>query len=198
MARHGPRRPRLQFDGWTSQNGPAAIQGAEDGARAAPHLLELVKRAADAGATGIIIGCFDDTALAQAAQLAPCPVVGLGQASYSYAALRNWRFSVVTTLSAAVPVLADNIRAQGVSPFLARIRASEVPVLALEADPAQSGAAIKAEAQRAAQSDDISAVILGCAGMVQVVADVRAALDIPVIDPVTCAAQSMHWLTAQQ
>ena len=187
--------PGLQFEGWTSTKGPPSIQGAEDGLAATPPLLELVRKAADQGADGIIIGCFDDTALAEAAALAPCPVIGLGQAAYHYAALRQWRFSVVTTLSVSVPVLQGNIKTLGLDGHLARVRASEVPVLALEDDPESAAKQVVAEARLAVAEDDISAVILGCAGMVQVVNAVRSALSIPVIDPVVCAAQSLTWLS---
>lgn len=187
--------PTLSFEGWTSHEGPPAIQGAEDGLAATPPLLKLVAKAAGQGAEGIIIGCFDDTALEAAIEIADCPVVGLGQASYFFAALQGWRFSVVTTLAVSLPVLEANVRRFGLATKLARMRASEVPVLALEADPSAAGETIRAEALRAEAEDGIAAVILGCAGMVQVVEDVRGALRIPVIDPVACAARSMLWLS---
>lgn len=186
--------PGLNFEGWTSKNGPPSIQGEEDGKAATPHLLDLVQRASAQNADGIIIGCFDDTALEEASRLAACPVIGLGQASYHYAALRNWRFSVVTTLAVSTPVLENNIRKLGLDHHLTRVRASEVPVLELEANPERAGLAIKAEALRAAKDDDISAVILGCAGMVQVFDSVRSTLNIEVIDPVACAARCMTWV----
>lgn len=187
--------PGLHFEGWTSHEGPPAIQGEKDGEAATAPLIKLVQRASADGADGIIIGCFDDTALAQAAALANCPVVGLGQASYHYAALRNWRFSVVTTLSVSVPILEANIRDQGLQGFASRVRASEVPVLALETDPGGSGQAIVDEALAAQNNDDISAVILGCAGMVQVLHQVQETLSVQTIDPVTCAARCMTWLS---
>jgi len=186
--------PLLHFEGWTSHEGPPAIQGAVDGLAAAPPLLKLVEQASDAQADGIVIGCFDDTALEEAAQLATCPVIGLGQASYHYAALRNWRFSVVTTLSVSVPVLEANIARAGLGAFASRVRASEVPVLELEADPARAGQSIVEEALDAEANDAVSAVILGCAGMVQVTHDVQNALSIESIDPVSCAARCMMWL----
>lgn len=186
--------PEVQFEAWTSHDGPPSIQGAADGKVATPPLLELVKQANAAGADGIVIGCFDDTALEEAAELADCPVIGIGQASYHYAALRNWRFSVVTTLSVSVPVIEQNIQQYGLGAFSARVRASEVPVLALENDPGKAALAIKEEAKRAAQLDDIDAVILGCAGMVQVVEVVRDAIDIQTIDPVSCAARCFRWI----
>lgn len=186
--------PGLQFEGWTSKDGPASIQGAADGALATPPLLELVAQASAQGAEGIIIGCFDDTGLREAAALAACPVIGIGQASYHFAALRNWRFSVVTTLSVSIPVLEDNIQGAGLGGYLGRVRASEVPVLALEDDPAAAARIVRDEALRAEAEDDIGAVILGCAGMVQVVEAVREALHVPVLDPLECAARCLRWL----
>ncbi|WP_373636674.1 aspartate/glutamate racemase family protein [Yoonia sp. BS5-3] len=186
--------PDIAFEGWTSHHGPAAIQGAADGARAAPPLLELIKEAGAQRADGIIIGCFDDTALTAAARLSNCPVLGIGQAAYHFAALRNWRFSVVTTLPISVPVLEGNIVRLGLDPFLGRVRASDIPVLALHADPEQSIARITNEAQTAAAEDGIDAIVLGCAGMVHVTEAVRSNLQIPVIDPVVAAAKAMRWL----
>ena len=186
--------PHRDFEGWTSRDGPPAIQGPKDGETATKPLLQLVERASKSGADGIIIGCFDDTALDEAVERADCPVIGIGQASYHYAALRNWRFSVVTTLSVSVPVIEDNIRRTGLSPFLSKVRASEVPVLDLDAAPGKASEVIKSEALQAQNLDEISAIILGCAGMVEVYDQVERALSVEIIDPVTCAARCWNWL----
>lgn len=186
--------PDLEFEGWTSTEGPPAIQGEADGQAAREPLLKLVRRAASQGADGIIIGCFDDTALGEAAAIADCPVIGIGQAAYHYAALRNWRFSVVTTLSVSTPIIRKNIERQGLTHLMSRVRASEVPVLELEANSDRSGPRVVEEAIRAEQEDGIATIILGCAGMVEVVDTVRAGLSIPVIDPVDCAARCILWL----
>ena len=185
--------PGLKFEGWTSRDGPPSIQGVKDGDAATPPLLELVKEASNAQADGIIIGCFDDTALTQASALANCPVIGLGQSAYHYAALRNWRFSVVTTMSVSIPILDANIHDLGLGSYVSKVRASDIPVLDLEANPDRAAAHVVKEALKAQINDDISAVILGCAGMVQVVESVEKALDIKTIDPVACAARCMTW-----
>lgn len=187
--------PEKRFIGWTSEKGPPAIQGAEDGAAATLPLLELVKQADDEGADAIIIGCFDDTGLVEAATRATCPVIGIGQAAYHYAALRNWRFSVVTTLSISVPVIEDNIAMLGVAKHLGRVRASEVPVLALDENPEAATGRIVDEARRAEAEDGVQAVILGCAGMLHVTRAVQAELDVAVLDPVVIASSAMRWLT---
>ncbi len=186
--------PLLHFEGWTSRDGPPSIQGAEDGRAATGPLLERVVEAANAGAEGIVIGCFDDTAVAQAAALAPCAVIGIGQAAFHFCALRHWRFSVVTTLSVSVPVIEGNIASYGLARLCGRVRASEVPVLDLERSPADAAVRIFREADEAVAEDGICAVILGCGGMVHVASSLRAALPVSVIDPVEAAAACIAWL----
>ncbi|PWR03596.1 HyuE hydantoin racemase [Meridianimarinicoccus roseus] len=190
---HGARlaAPDLVFDGWTSHGGPPAIQGAADGALAVPPLLELVREASNMGASGIIIGCFDDTGLDEAREIAACPVIGIGQAGYHMATLLAGRFSVVTTLGVSVPVLRANIDAQGFAPHLGRVRASEVPVLALEADPDAAHTAILRETRAAMAEDDVRCVVLGCAGMVDLPVRLSAETGATVIDGVTAAARLM-------
>lgn len=187
--------PELVFEGWTSHDAPPAIQGTSDGEAARAPLLKLVRQASVQGAEGIIIGCFDDTALEEAATIADCPVIGIGQASYHYAALRNWRFSVVTTLSVSIPIIQSNIERHGLGHIVSKVRASEIPVLELEKNTSLASKVVAKEALVAEQEDGISAIVLGCAGMVEVVATVRSHLSTTVIDPVECAAQCMLWIT---
>ena len=187
--------PELVFECWTSHDAPPAIQGTADGEAARAPLLKLVRQASVQGAEGIIVGCFDDTALEEAATIADCPVIGIGQASYHYAALRNWRFSVVTTLSVSIPIIQSNIERHGLGHIVSKVRASEIPVLELEKNTSLASKVVAKEALVAEQEDGISAIVLGCAGMVEVVATVRSHLSTTVIDPVECAAQCMLWIT---
>ena len=185
--------PSQSFEGWTSHYGPPAIQGKKDGESATEPLLQLVDKASKSGADGIIIGCFDDTALDKAAAISDCPVIGIGQASFHYSALRNNRFSVVTTLSVSVSIIEDNISGMGLTKFVSKVRASEVPVLELESNPKKASEIIKSEALRAQKLDEVATIILGCAGMVEVYHEVEKELSIETIDPVTCAARCWNW-----
>ena len=175
--------------GWTSLEGPAAIQGPEDGAACIPPLLTLVRKASDAGAKTIIIGCFDDTGLDAARNIASCPVIGIGQAAYHMAVLSARRFSVVTTLAVSVPILEDNIHAYGLTSKLSRVRACGVPVLDLETDPAGTAPAVMGEIKRAVAEDKVDVVVLGCAGMVHIPAYFFGEEHVRLIDGVTSAAQ---------
>ncbi|MEM1429704.1 MAG: aspartate/glutamate racemase family protein [Pseudomonadota bacterium] len=188
--------PGLDFEGWTSRAGPSAIEGEADGIAARGPLLALVDDAAAAGADGIVIGCFDDTALAEAAARVSCPVIGLGQAAFHQCAMRNWRFSIVTTLAVSVPIIDGNVARYGLGGYLGRVRASDVAVLDLDRDPDGAVAQILAEARRALTEDDATAIVLGCAGMVQVTQALRSALACEIVDPVESAARALTWLAA--
>ncbi len=184
--------PETQIEGWTSHDGPPAIQGAQDGAACIPPLLTLVQEAADAGARAVIIGCFDDIGLTEARALVDCPVLGIGEAAYAKAA-RLGRFSVVTTLAASVPVLQENITAWGLTKRCVRIRASGVPVLDLETQPTIAIPRVLAEARAAVAEDDIRAIVLGCAGMVHVAAQAPD-FPVPLIDGLRAALERTRML----
>ncbi|KMK65715.1 aspartate/glutamate racemase family protein [Puniceibacterium sp. IMCC21224] len=183
------------FIGVTSHQGPPSIQGVEDGERATAPLLELVRAASDNGAGAIIIGCFDDTALAAARSAARCPVIGIGQAGYHAAAMAGARFSVVTTLAVSIPILEGNITTYGLRGACARVRASGVPVLALENDPDAAAERVLDEMARAEAEDCINALVLGCAGMVDIPRRARGRIMAPIIDGVAAAATVASFLS---
>lgn len=183
------KKTGVEVEGWTSHAGPAAIQGPEDGEASIPPLLTLVRKASDAGAKAIIIGCFDDTGLDAARDIAACPVIGIGQAAYHIAVLSGRRFSVVTTLDVSVPILESNIHSYGFTSQLARVRASGVPVLDLETDPAGTAPVVMGEINRAVAEDKVNTIVLGCAGMVHIPAHFDKNGAVRLIDGVTSAAQ---------
>lgn len=180
--------PTAEFAGWTSHDGPTAIQGAEDGKLAEGPLLQLVVKASDQGASAIIIGCFDDTALDAARDLAKCPVIGIGQAAYHLAAVAGRRFSVVTTLDISVPILEANISSYGLAGQVGRVRASGVPVLALEQEAHGATDQVVAEIGKAAREDGVQSVVLGCGGMVDIKQRSAQPFGIRLIDGVRAAA----------
>lgn len=177
----------------TSVSGPPAIQGHADGVAAVPGLLNALSEAPDTDAA--IIACFDDTGLSEAQALVPYPVIGIGQAAYHAASLMGRRFSVVTTLPVSVPVLEANIAAYGLAGTCARVRASDVPVLALETDPAAE-ARVSDEIASAIAEDGADAIVLGCAGMADLAHRLEARHGVPVIDGVAAATGLARSLAA--
>ncbi|MEM9765245.1 MAG: aspartate/glutamate racemase family protein [Pseudomonadota bacterium] len=179
--------PDVEIVARTSHAGPPAIQGREDGEAAVPPLLDEIARASAEGFDAFVIACFDDTGLAEARACTAAPVIGIGHSAYHAAAMRSARFSVVTTLAVSVPVLEANLSASGLDHVCPRVRASGVPVLALETDPGPSERVVSEEVGRAVAEDGVGAVVLGCAGMADLAARLTAAHGVPVIDGVAAA-----------
>ena len=169
--------------------GPAAIQGAEDGAAALPGLFAVFEREVlqAHSCDAVVIACFDDTGLAELKARSPVPVVGIGEAGFLAAMLVAERFSVVTTLAVSLPVIEANLAAYGWAGRCARVRASGVPVLDLEGAEAKVVETVAAEIARAVAEDGCAAVVLGCAGMAELAQEMSERFGLPVIDGVTAA-----------
>jgi allantoin racemase len=170
----------------TNEMGPPAIQGHKDGEAAIPGLLEII---AKSDYDAYIIACFDDTGLEQARQITKSPVIGIGQASFHYAALRSGRFNVLTTLAISIPVISENIGKQGFSGICNGVYASGVPVLELEHNPDASRQIVASHIQRLTKKEPDIAVILGCAGMTNIWQKLQADFATPLVDPVAAAAK---------
>jgi allantoin racemase len=170
-------------------SGPVSIEGYFDEAFAVPGMIGEILRGEATGADAYVIACFDDTGLEAARCCATGPVIGIGEAAFHMASLVAHRFSVVTTLSRSIAPIEANLVKYGLISRCARVRACEVPVLALE-DPA-SGARTKlsAEIDRAKAQDGADAIVLGCAGMAELAASLAHEHGLPVIDGVAAAVK---------
>lgn len=177
-------RPDTVIVATNSQDGPASIQGYLDAATCVPGLLAEVARHSDIDA--VVVACFDDTGVDAVRCLVDVPVIGIGEAAYHAAAMVAARFSVITTLSRSVAGLQANLMRYGLDRKCARVRASDIAVLELEkGDPATTDR-IRAEIGRAIAEDGAEAIVLGCAGMADLMARLSAEFGLPVIDGVAC------------
>jgi allantoin racemase len=167
--------------------GPESIEGFYDEAIALPGLLAEVARGETRGVDGHVLACFDDTGLDAARALARAPVVGIGEAAFHVASLIAGRFAVVTTLSRSIAAIEQNLVKYGLAARCARVRASEVPVLALDRRETEACKRIDAEIEAAKRDDRAEAIVLGCAGMVDFAAELAARHALPVVDGVTAA-----------
>lgn len=182
--------------GRTNCSGPPSIQGVLDGEAALPGLLAEIDAAADDAVDVIIIACFDDTGIEEIQARYDTPVIGIGQAAFHACALLGKSFSVVTTLSVAVPVIQSNIERYGFAGFCKNVRASEVPVLDLEKAGSDAEEIVSAEISAALSEDNCDAIVLGCAGMTDLAARLQEKHKVPVIDGVMAATGLAYGITA--
>ena len=185
-ARHAA--PGADIVGVTCHRSPPAIQGPEDDAICRPFVLDEVALAAASGADAVVIACFDDPALDAARARVAIPVIGIGEAGFHAAMLLGGRFSVVTTLPIAIPIIEENLAHYGLAPACARVRAAGVAVLDLEDERTGAHLKVSAEIARAKAEDGVGAIVLGCAGMADLAARMEMQHGLKVIDGVGAAA----------
>jgi allantoin racemase len=175
--------PGAEVAGLTNAAGPSAIQGEADALACMPGLRALTALPAVQRADAVVIGCFDDTGLAELRATLGRPVVGLGEAGVLAATLAAPRFSVLTTTDCSVPVITANIGAMGFGPRCDGVRAAHVPVLELpHRIPDLRGALAGLS-----RDSGSGAIVLGCAGMSRLAGEL-AAPGLPVlVDPVRAA-----------
>ncbi|HSF62864.1 MAG TPA: aspartate/glutamate racemase family protein [Paracoccaceae bacterium] len=195
--------PGTVIDLTNGDGAPASIEGHTDEALAVPAMLAAIRAAEGRGALAHVIACFDDPGLHAAREVAAGPVLGIAQAAMQVAMTLASRFSIVTTLPRSVPIIEDLADAYGAGRRCRRVRAIDLPVLALEEDPARAQALLAAEIMAARDHDGAEAVVLGCAGMADLCDALTAQTGVPVIDGVTAAVRQaealagMGWRTSK-
>ena len=179
-----------QVKGITNYDGPAAIQGEKDGIAAIPGLLAEIEKNADCD--GFIIGCFDDTGLAEARLISRKPIIGIGQSAFHMAALLHGKFCVLTTLKVSVPVIKQNIKAQGFGNLCKDVMASGISVLELENNPVGTISTLSECIKFIEGHYPNIAVVLGCAGMTNVSKQLQARHNMHLLDPIVSSARMIN------
>ncbi len=180
-----------------SATGPASIESATDEALALPGLLARIRAGEAAGVDAHVIACFGDPGLRAARELAVAPVIGIAEAAMQLACLVSASFSVVTTLARTVPTAQRLLDDYGMRARCRRVRATGIAVLELEAQTSDLlRQKIGNECRLALAEDGVGAIVLGCAGMADLCAELTQELGVPVIDGVTAAVKLAEALVA--
>ncbi|CAB3782259.1 Hydantoin racemase [Paraburkholderia ultramafica] len=176
--------------------GPPSIEGYYDEALATPGLLAEVAAGERAGCDGYVIACFGDPGLYAARELARGPVIGIAEAAMHAASVLAPGFSVVTTLARTCGMAWHLAERYGMKRFCRNVRATDVAVLDLDKPGSAARRIILDECRRALAEDGSDAIVLGCAGMAELCAEIEDALGAPVIEGVTAAVKWTEALVA--
>ena len=123
-------------------------------------------------------------AITSACSDAKAPVIGIGEAAFHAASLVAGKISVITTLGRSVPAIEHNLVRYGLVSRCIKVRAAEVPVLALEDPQSDAYRKIAAGIVVSLREDRCEATVLGCAGMADLARDLSAKHSLPIIDGV--------------
>ncbi|WP_233849010.1 aspartate/glutamate racemase family protein [Paraburkholderia sp. HD33-4] len=176
--------------------GPPSIEGYYDEALATPGLLAEVAAGELEGCDGYVIACFGDPGLYAARELARGPVIGIAEAAMHAASVLAPGFSVVTTLARTCGMAWHLAERYGMKRFCRNVRATDVAVLDLDKPGSAARRIILDECRRALDEDGSDAIVLGCAGMAELCAEIEDALGAPVIEGVTAAVKWTEALVA--
>ena len=178
--------PGTEIVALTPMFGAESVEGNYESYLAAVAVMETVRRYPEPYDAVIQAG-YGEHGREGLQELLEVPVVDITEAAASIAQFLGHRYSVVTTLDRAVPLIEDRLLLAGLSQRCASVRASGVAVLDLEADPAAAVEAIVLEAEKAVTQDRAEVVCLGCGGMAGLDEQVKARTGVPVVDGVAAA-----------
>jgi allantoin racemase len=167
----------------TAERGPASIESAVDSAAAAAEVVALMRSLEPHDA--YVIACFGDPGLDAARELTDRPVVGIGEAGCTAAALVARRFVVITTLARGVPELEDAIGRRGLRSRCAGVVPLDIPVAEQGSGHSSTTAAIVETGRRAVHELHADALVLACGGMADVAATVQEQVGVPVCEGVS-------------
>ena len=159
--------------------GVPSVESHAEEAIAAIGVIEQV-RAHQTDTDAFVIACFGDTGVPAAREVATCPVVGMTEAALQTACLVAHRFVVITLPARTIAHSDRVVRALGLE-HRCTVTAVDVPVAELVDG---STHLLDAFAEAARGADHAEAVVLGCAGLADLVGPLSDTLGVPVIDGV--------------
>ncbi len=180
--------PGTEIVGLTPFVGAESVEGNYESYLAAVAVMDRVL-AYDEPYDAVIQAGFGEHGREGLQELLDVPVIDITEAAAHVAYLLGHRFSVVTTLDRAVPLIEDRLLVAGLHTHCASVRASGIPVLELEESPDRAVSAITEEAKRAIEEDRAEVIVLGCGGMAGLDQAIRDATSAPVVDGVAAAVK---------
>ncbi|HEY2557978.1 MAG TPA: aspartate/glutamate racemase family protein, partial [Diaminobutyricibacter sp.] len=143
-----------------------------------------------------VVACFGDTGVAAARESAAGPVVGMTEAALMTAALLAHRFAVITMPRRTLRQSEQVVRSLGLE-HRCTILAVDEPVAELAGGSLHLLDLFVAEGRAAIADHAAEAIVLGCAGLAELVGPLHAALGVPVIEGVAAAVTIAEGLVAQ-
>ena len=171
-------RDRFEVITLPTQGAPEFIDYFQDATEAASGMIKIVKEYEDT-ADAFVVACHCDPNVELLRQITSKPVIGIGEASMRIAPMLGARFTVISTADHSVTEKKELIYKYGLEHYCASVRVRD----------AKNENELEAylDAAKAAIKEDLAEVIvMGCAGLCTLAADMTKELHVPVLDGVVC------------
>lgn len=178
--------PGTEIVALTPRFGAESVEGNFESYLAAVGVMDAIMRY-DQPFDAVIQAGYGEHGREGLQELLEVPVVDITEAAASTAMFLGHKYSVVTTLDRAVPMIEDRLKLAGLFDRCASVRASGMAVLELETQPERAVETIVEQAAAAVTQDHAEVICLGCGGMAELEEKVRARTGVPVVDGVAAA-----------
>ena len=168
----------------TLAEGPPGIESQQHVDAVVGPLCALIQREP---ADAYVIACYSDPGLHAAREVTDRPVLGISECGLLTACTMGERFGVISILETSIPRHLRAIRQMGLWDRFAGDRAMGLGVVEL-ADRGLVFEKMVETGNALVAGDGADVLVLGCAGMAYLRADLQAAVGVPVIDPALSAA----------
>lgn len=184
--------------GITCRAGVVSVESHVDEVVAAESVLTEIElaEASSARPDAYVIACFGDTGVPAAREVALGPVIGMTEAALLTAAVLAHRFSIITMPRRTIEQSDRVVRTLGLE-HRCTVHAIDEPVSGVSESSLHLLPEFVREAREALDHDFSEAIILGCAGLADLVTPLQEALGVPVIDGVTAGVCLAEGLVAQ-
>jgi Asp/Glu/hydantoin racemase len=175
----------------------------------APYVIKAVKEAEKDKIQGIFVSDMDFCGVEVAREVTDIPIIGGFRANAFTAMALAQKFSIITITESIADYQIEHIRAFGIEPNFASIRATKIPVNVLAGmytDSLYKGEVIQKvtdESLKAIKEDGADAIIFGCTGFVDIADQVAENLksegyNIPVLDPNKVAINFLYTIVSNK
>jgi allantoin racemase len=177
------KRPDTDVEVRSLKRGPHHLEYHAYESWVTPDVLTTIVAAEREGFDAAVIGCFYDTGLRAAREVATRIVVAAPcESAVHIASTLGDSFSVIVGRRKWVPEMRDNVTRYGYRDRLASFKVVELGVHDFQADPERTRQRLTAAAEEAVTKDGAEVVVLGCTAEYGFFEELQAKLGVPVID----------------
>jgi len=157
-------------------------------------ILHLIKEAESQGFDAAVIGCFYDTGLQDAREVAErMVVVAPCEASTRIASTLGDKFSIIVGRRKWIPQMMENVIRYGMKERLASFKSVELGVLEFHQDEQETARRFREAGREAVERDGAEVVILGCTATYGFYRELQDELGVPVIDSMIAAFKTAEF-----
>ncbi len=177
------KRPETNVEVRSLERGPHHLEYHAYESWVTPDLLTAVVAAEREGFDAAVIGCFYDTGLRAAREVATrIAVAAPCESAVQIASTLGDSFSVIVGRRKWVPEMRDNVTRYGHRDRLASFKVVELGVHDFQADPERTRQRLTAAAEEAVAKDGAEVIVLGCTAEYGFFGDLQTKIGVPVID----------------